>query len=134
MPRGGKREGAGRRPGKATLDKLAARDLVRQLVTAQLGPMIHAQIANAKGIFYLVVREKNTGKFLRVGKGKAEKLKPEEEIIEIWEKDPSVQAFTDLANRVLDKPAEQVQEIKLSGSVDLVARLAAARKRTEPKA
>lgn len=131
MPRGGKREGAGRKKGKETLDKIAAREFVRQRVTEELGPLLHAQLAHAKGIFYLVVREKATGKFLRVGKGRAEKLNPTEEIIEIWEKDPSVQAFTDLTNRAIDKPAEQVQEIKLSGSLDLIARLAAARKRTE---
>ena len=38
-----------------------------------------------------------------------------EEIIEVWEKDPSVQAFTDLMNRTLDKPAEQV---KVTGADD----------------
>jgi hypothetical protein len=37
------------------------------------------------------------------------KLGDDEEIIEVWEKDPSVQAYTDLLNRALDKPAEQVQ-------------------------
>lgn len=115
MARGGKREGAGRKKGPQTLDKIAARELARALVTAELGPLIEAQIANAKGIAYLVVRDKKTGKFLRVGKGRAEKLKPDEEIIEIWEKDPSVQAFTDLLNRALDKPAEQV---KLTGAED----------------
>jgi hypothetical protein len=31
-----------------------------------------------------------------------------EEVIEVWEKDPSVQAFTDLMNRTIDKPIEQM--------------------------
>ncbi len=45
-------------------------------------------------------------------------------------KDPSVQAFTDLMNRALDKPKEQPQELQISGSLELVsARLLAARKR-----
>lgn len=108
---GGKRPGAGKPKGyKAphTLEKEAAREVLRQLVFAHFGPLVEAQIANATGIKYLVVREKATGKFLRVGKGRAEKLKPEEEIVEMWEKDPSVQAFTDLMNRVIDKPAEQL--------------------------
>jgi hypothetical protein len=109
MPRGGKRAGAGRKKGRQTLDKEAARDIVRLKVFAELGPLIASQISNAKGIHYLVVRDKASGKFLRVGKGRAEKLKAEEEIIEIWEKDPSVQAFTDLLNRALDKPAEQMR-------------------------
>lgn len=114
---------------KHTLDKEAQRELVRQTVYAELSPLLHAQIANAKGIHYLVVREKTTGKFLRVSAGAAEKLNPDEEVIEIWEKDPSVQAFSDLMNRALDKPKEQEQEIKLSGEVELVQRLIAGRKR-----
>jgi len=109
MPRGGKRPGAGRKKGPQRLEKEAARDLVRQQVFADLGPLVAAQLANAKGLSYLVVREKVSGKFLRVAKGAAEKLNTQEEIIEIWEKDPSVQAFTDLMNRALDKPAEQMR-------------------------
>src|SRR4051812_2454369 len=83
---------------KATLDKLAAREYVREQVTAALEPLIAAQISNAMGIKYLVVRQKSTGKFLRVGELRAKTLSDDEEIIEVWEKDPSVQAFTDLVN------------------------------------
>ena len=36
------------------------------------------------------------------------------ERLEVWEKDPSVQAFTDLLNRALDKPKEQEQEAALA--------------------
>jgi hypothetical protein len=75
------------------------------------------------------VREKSSGKFLRVSAGRAEKLNPEEEIIEIWEKDPSVQAFTDLLNRALDKPVEQV-ELGQPGEFDSIeARILAVRKK-----
>lgn len=128
MPRGGKRDGAGRKKGKETLDKEAARQLVRELVYAALAPMVEAQIANAKGISYLVTRDKKTGKFIRVGAAMA-KLAKKEETIEVWEKDPSVNAFADLLNRALDKPKEQEQEIKLTGDADLVAKLIAGRKR-----
>ena len=38
----------------------------------------------------------------------------------IHTKDPSIQAFTDLLNRALDKPKEQEQDINLHGSVDVV--------------
>lgn len=131
---GGKRAGAGKPKGhqaKTTLDKLAARELVRVTVVAALVPMLEAQIANATGIKYLVTRHKASGKFIRVTEAMARlKQGQDEEIIEVWEKDPSVQAFTDLLNRCLDKPAEQVQEIKLSGEVELVQRLLNARKRT----
>lgn len=109
MARGGKRAGAGRPKGPQTLEKEAARAIVREQVFKRLKPLLDAQISNAVGISYLVVREKKTGKFLRVGKGRAEHLNPEEEIIEVWEKDPSVQAFTDLMNRAIDKPAEHVE-------------------------
>lgn len=128
MPRGGKREGSGRKKGRETLDKEAAREMVRQKVYGELGPLVDAQIANAKGIKYLVIRQKSTGKFLRVGEGGA-KLAADEELIEVWEKDPSVQAFTDLLNRAIDKPKEQEQEIKLTGDEALIAALYAGRKR-----
>jgi ribosomal protein S18 acetylase RimI-like enzyme len=52
-------------------DKIAARELVRQRVTAQLEPLVDAQISNALGIKYLVIREKKTRKFVRVGEAMA---------------------------------------------------------------
>lgn len=139
MPKGGKRTGAGRPKGSVspqTLDKLAAREFVRQKVTEALEGLLEAQIANSKGLKYLVVRNAKTGKFERVTQAQMEALlEPgnEEalERVEVWEKDPSVQAFTDLLNRALDKPAEQKQEfdVTLRGDAELVARLAGARKR-----
>ena len=102
----------------ATLDKLAARDYVRQRVSAQLGPLLDAQIANAVGLKYLITRDKRTGKFIRVTEAMARvKSGTDEEIIEVWEKDPSVQAFTDLLNRALDKPAEQEQAVAVQGTL-----------------
>ena len=89
------------------------RELLRREVYKEMRPLVSAQIANAKGIKYLVVRQKSTGKFLRVtealAKAKTAHLNPDEEVIEVWEKDPSVQAFTDLMNRAIDKPIEQVE-------------------------
>jgi hypothetical protein len=131
--RGGYRPNAGRKKGgkwPSTLEKVAARDAVRNAVIAELTPMLEAQIAHAKGLSYLVVRNTKTGKVLRVTESMAKaKLGKDEEIIEVWEKDPNVQAFTDLLNRALDKPKEQEREIKIAGSEDLVAKLHAARAR-----
>ena len=124
----GKKGGRPRGPSKRTLAKEAAREFVRERVTAALAPLIDAQIAHAKGLKYLVTRDKKTGKFVRVTQAMA-RLKKGEELVEVWEKDPSVQAFTDLLNRAIDKPAEQPQELKLSGELDLVTRLRSARKR-----
>ncbi len=125
MPRGGKRPGAGRPKGSKnpnTLEKEAARAVVRAMVTAQLGPLVEAQIANAKGIKYLVVREKKTGKFVRVTEAMARvKLGDAEEIIEVWEKDPSILAFTDLMNRTIDKPIEQMK-VDADSEMTLVVR------------
>ncbi len=93
-----------------TIDKILKREELRRLICAELEPMTLAQVANAKGIKYLVTRNKNSGKFIRVTEAMARlKAGDDEEIIEVWEKDPSVQAYTDLMNRALDKPAEQVQ-------------------------
>jgi hypothetical protein len=129
MARGGKRDGAGRKTGQKALDKIMAREELRRMVIERIGPLVEAQIANALGIKYLVVRQKSTGKFLRVARNAAEKLNPDEATIEVWEKDPSIHAFTDLMNRAIDKPIEQV-EMAVSGDLAGVPeRLIAARKR-----
>jgi hypothetical protein len=110
MARGGKRAGAGRQKGskgKVTLEKEEARRLLREMVMARMAPLVEAQLANSMGIKYLVVRDKGKGKFLRVTEAMAKvKLGQDEEIVEVWEKDPSVQAFADLMNRTIDKPGE----------------------------
>jgi hypothetical protein len=131
---GGARPGAGMPKGHKTaktIEKEAAREILRDLVKANLQPMVEAQVANAKGIKYLVVRNAKTGKFLRVTEAMA-KLKigkeGDEEIIEVWEKDPSVHAFQDLMDRTLDKPSQPVA-VEHSGTIDVVGRLAEARKR-----
>lgn len=90
---------------KSTLNKELARQALQAMVMAELRPMTEAQIANAKGIKYLVAREKKTGKFVRVVDVRST-VKSGEEIIEVWEKDPSILAFTDLMNRTIDKPTE----------------------------
>src|SRR5215468_7232408 len=103
---------------KKTLEKERAREIVRQTITSRLGPMLEAQIANATGIAHLMLRDPSTGQFERV---KADTNDPKENAkriddalatgnaVWIYLKDPSVQAFTDLLNRALDKPTEQVQ-------------------------
>lgn len=111
--RGGKREGSGRPAGRknnSTISKEQAREALRQIVLAEMRELVSAQIAQAKGISYMVVRQKATGKFLRVAEQAAAKLNADEEVIEIWEKDPSTPAFTDLMNRAIDKPIEMVEQ------------------------
>jgi hypothetical protein len=134
MPRGGKRPGAGRPKGttgikqKATLSKEAAREALRVIVMREMDEMSAAQIAAAKGLKYLVARHKKGGTFRPV-RNVLEAIKDEEQIIEVWEHRPSTQAFTDLMNRALDKPKEQMQEIEVHGLEGLAERLARGRER-----
>lgn len=94
-----------------TLKKEAARELTRQIITRQLKPLIEAQIHNAIGIKHFFMRDENA-KFVRITDPDAitQALNEGKEGKNFWihEKDPSVQAFTDLLNRAIDKPAEHV--------------------------
>ena len=97
------------------------REVVRQAVAKELLPMLRGQIAQAKGLRYLVTRDKATGKFIRVGPATAKNAK--EETIEVWEKDPSTQAWDSLTNRAMGKPAEQLREMQVSADAELLKRL-----------
>lgn len=116
---------------KPTLDKAQAREALRRIVIREMESLVSAQLANAKGLKYLVARNAKTGKFERVTPAMLDAADDElQERIEVWEKDPSIQAFADLMNRALDKPAEHVELTgKDGGPIDLVTRLQAARKR-----
>ena len=120
MARGGKRPNSGPAKGTKyapTIAKEAAREVARQIITRRLEPLIEAQVANALGLKYLVTRDKKTGKFIRVTEAMAKRKQADaddEETIEEWEKEPSVQAFTDLLNRALDKPKEQAQDLNVN--------------------
>jgi lipopolysaccharide biosynthesis regulator YciM len=121
--RGGARKGAGRKRGSvnpSTITKEQAREALRRVVLEHMYEMTAAQIAQAKGLKYLVTRDKKTGKFLRVTETMAKAKSGDdsnEETIEVWEKDPSVQAFTDLMNRAIDKPKEQEQDVNVNAEV-----------------
>lgn len=118
-----------------TISKQQARDALREVVIRHMNEMVAAQVAHAKGLKYLIVRNAKTGKFERVTKEQMDKLleQGDEEALEkleIWDKDPSVPAFTDLMNRALDKPADHMEITgKDGGPLELASRLAAARKR-----
>ena len=113
-----------------TLEKEAAREFVRQRITQALEPLLDAQIQHALGLKYLVTRSKAGGKFIRVTEAMARARQgSDEEIIEVWEKDPSVQAFTDLLNRAIDKPKEQAFEVQAGVTEELVKKLDYAKER-----
>ncbi len=124
MARGGKRPGAGIKKGfkyPKTLEKEAARQFQRDLVLAHLDPLTKAQIANALGLRHTFMRDSKTGQFVRLTEPKQIEaaLNAGDEGSYYWTftKDPSIAAFTDLMNRALDKPKEQEQELKHSGTL-----------------
>ncbi len=119
---------------KPTLTKLQAREALREVVIRHMDEMVASQVAHAKGIKYLVARSSKGGKFEKVSPDKLEEMLAGQDdgsiILEVWDKDPSVQAFTDLMNRALDKPADQEQTINLKTTVDIVAILQQRAKRS----
>lgn len=113
---GGKRAGAGKPKGTkwpSTIDKEQQREVVRQLVVSALEPMVRKQIAHAQGIDHFFLRNEKTKQFEQVKDPAlieaALNSGDEGSYYWIFTKDPSVQAFSDLLNRALDKPAEQVK-------------------------
>ena len=109
------------RKNNATLSKEMAREALRNLVIANMRPMAEAQMAAAQGLKYLVKRDKRGGKFEVVTEEmvKAGIFEQDDVLIEVWDKQPSTPAFTDLMNRALDKPKEQEQSVKLDGTLVL---------------
>lgn len=116
---GGKRPGSGPKPG---FDALKQHMKLREMVAAAQDAMVEAQIKSAMGISYLVSRDRKTGKFTKITEEEAKlRLKDRQkdsEIIEVWEERPNTLAFTDLMNRTLGKPKEEV-EAKVSGGLDI---------------
>ncbi|MEP6592478.1 MAG: hypothetical protein ABJC51_02230 [Acidobacteriota bacterium] len=119
MAHGGKRPGTGakkRSVYQPTLEKAVAREVLRELVTAKLAPMVEAQIDCAVGVSQFVYRD-DAGRFKVIDDpnelaaclylGKAVKVYP---------RPPSTPAFTDLFNRVLGKPTEQLEVTEAEGA------------------
>src|SRR5262245_15406563 len=120
---GGARPGAGKPKGTkwpSTLRKEEARELVRQYVTERLPQFLDAKSDKITGIRHLMMRDPKTGKFERItGDAKQiDKALKSKNACWIYTKDPNVQAFTDLMNRAIDKPAEHV-EIEGAGSITI---------------
>jgi hypothetical protein len=113
---GGLQLGAGRPKGSLnaeTIKKEIARQQLREQVRAELAEMTAAQIAQARGLKYLVYRDRKNDKWTRVTPEMLEKGELQDELIEVWDKEPSVQSYVYLVNRTLDKPADHVE---LSGN------------------
>lgn len=96
-----------------TIKKEFAREALRQIILREMEQMVRAQVASAIGINHFFLRDKQ-GKFERI-------TNPDEiqtalnadnasegSTYWIFTKDPSTQAFSDLMNRALGKPAEEI--------------------------
>ena len=101
---------------RKTIEKEQAREVMRQIIIAEMHEMLDAQIKNAIGIRHLLMRDAPTGKLRRFGSDAKDSELTREQIDEaiqtgeavwIYTKDPSVQAFTYLMNQALGKPARQ---------------------------
>lgn len=107
---------------RKTIEKEAARAALRQIVLGQMERLVEAQLDNAIGIKHFIVRGEK-GKFERLSDPaqiEAALNAPNAEegsTYWIYTKDPSIQSFSDLMNRAIDKPAEQTQEHEHSGEV-----------------
>jgi len=111
------------RPANGPVPKAVVREAVRVAIQPHVKALVEAQVAQACGIKYLVVRDA-AGKFVRIGKaGLEERLAAGETLVEVWEKDPSTAAFTDLMNRAIDRPKEQEQEIIVHDAEKMLERL-----------
>lgn len=98
-----------------TISKEKAKEVLRQMVMRQLGPLVRAQVDSARGIAHFMLRDSATGQFRRLTEPREieEALNApgaaEGSTYWIYTKDPSIQAFTDLMNRALGKPTEEVE-------------------------
>lgn len=105
-------------------DKERQRQKLREQFFQHQDAIVEAQIKNSLGIKYLVSRDRKSGKFSKLSAEQAESRLSDEawladnEIIEIWEERPNVQAFTGLADRALGKPTEHIEQ-EISGGLEL---------------
>ena len=121
--RGGARPNSGPKKGavyQKTIDKIAAREALRKIVMRDMDRLVRAQIQNALGLSHLFVRD-DAGRFVQITDEKQIEgvlnAGEQDKYFYIHTKDPSVQAFTDLMNRALDKPKEQEQAVEMNATV-----------------
>lgn len=106
-----------------------SRDRLRQRVYAELDPILDGQIAAAKGLKYLVLRDQKTGKFSKITADEAAKVESEGRlVIEVWDKEPNAQAAKNLLDQTMDRAKEHIEAV-LSGNLNITQRLVAGRKR-----
>ena len=114
------------RPANGPVPKAVVREAARVAIQPHVKALVEAQVAQACGIKYLMARNAK-GEFKRVADVGPEELDAlladGNTIIEVWTKDPSTPAFTDLMNRAIDKPKEQEQDVVIHDADKMLERL-----------
>lgn len=106
-----------------TLLKLEGKARLRELVLAELDPIVRGLIAKAKGVNHMMLRDPETGQWVRLTEQEqieaALNAEGAEEGKTFWihTKDPDVQAAADLLNRAIGKP---IEEVSLEGNIKTV--------------
>lgn len=121
-----------------TLAKEELRAILREEVAKSWRPMIRAQVDNCTGISHFMLRDPESGQFKRltdpdqIAAALNAPNAAEGSTYYIYAKDPSIQAFTDLANRTIDKPTETM-DVHVTGDEARLQRLQEGRKRAAKK-
>lgn len=106
-----------------TLLKLEGKARLRELVLSELDPIVRGLIAKAKGVNHMMLRDPETGQWVRLTEQEqieaALNAEGAEEGKTFWihTKDPDVQAAADLLNRAIGKP---IEEVSLEGNIKTV--------------
>lgn len=98
-----------------TLEKQEGKERLRQMVLASLDPIVRGLIGKATGINHMMLRDETTGQWIRLTEPEqieaALNSPGAEQGKTFWihTKDPDVAAATDILNRAIGKPVEEVQ-------------------------
>lgn len=116
------------------IEKLEGKARLRELVLAELDPIVRGLIAKAKGVNHMMLRDPESGQWIRLTEQEqieaALNAEGAEEGKTFWihSKDPDVQAAADLLNRAIGKPIEEIA-MQVTVNEPLSARMKAARER-----
>lgn len=119
----------------ATLAKEAAREAARIRITERMIPIIDAQIDSAVGISHFMLRDKQTGQWERIQdpdqivKALNDPKARQGSTFLIYTKDPNTNAARDMLAYAIDKPKEQIAEVKVEGGDTLIQALLEGRAR-----
>ena len=118
--------GKGRKTGsknKATVEREHGLDVIKELVLKELGPMTEAQIAQAKGVKYMILRQPN-GSYARATDVKQIDVACAigAEAFEVFTAAPDTQAFRTLTEQSFGRPVQRTELTgKEGGPVEIAA-------------